>query len=705
MFYEESRHLEEEDMGYDSPVYQINLYDKSFLIAIGKERRLIQKKNTYYFPIYLLNKTKVQTQIGAFEFESSKDLPEDRAKVFLDSSGDLDLNRLGDPIFYSFANYDYFNEIVLDITPMGLKELEASYIKNKSENNEEKEKGQDDDEEDAEDKGEENPFELNPEDITLAASLVKTSKVLKDGVFTVDKTMSRIKMLPEETKEVAQKAKDEYVETKQTKWLEKFMKNNHYDIVETATNGDCLFDSLRKGYEQIGYMTTIAKLRALIAAEASQEKFDEYRELYNSTLAEISETATELRRLTAENKNLKERLAGVPASDKAVRSGIIKQANLIKQQHSALKEKQKMNQEFLQEFDNIKTIDSLEKFRAYIQTPSYWADDWALDVLEQQLNMKFIIFSSEAFDEDDLNSVLKCSLSTIDSRAEFTPDFYIMVTYSGSHYKLVSYATKTIFAFSEIPYDVKVMVVIKCMERNSGVFSQIPEFKVFKNRLGVSSEHGEDGEDDDDDEDENLIMSGGGEVLDSSTVLTFYDKANKRPKPGKASNEKIQSDKIHEYTDLAVVSDWRKKLDDDYVSTFTLDNKKWKSVEHYYQAAKFKKHNPHFYNQFSLDDTASDIAQDVGLAKGAGSQSGVFKKGKKQIPIRPSTIRIDPDFYGTRKSEERERALYAKFSQNEELKYMLIHTKNAVLQHFIPKQKAEKDNLLMNVRAKLQREN
>jgi hypothetical protein len=57
MFYEENRHLEEEDMGFESPVYQITLYDKFFLVAIGKERQLIQKKNTYYFPIYLLNKT------------------------------------------------------------------------------------------------------------------------------------------------------------------------------------------------------------------------------------------------------------------------------------------------------------------------------------------------------------------------------------------------------------------------------------------------------------------------------------------------------------------------------------------------------------------------------------------------------------------------------------------------------------------------
>jgi predicted NAD-dependent protein-ADP-ribosyltransferase YbiA (DUF1768 family) len=93
------------------------------------------------------------------------------------------------------------------------------------------------------------------------------------------------------------------------------------------------------------------------------------------------------------------------------------------------------------------------------------------------------------------------------------------------------------------------------------------------------------------------------------------------------------------------------------------------------------------------------------LAKAAGSQEGVFKKGKKEVPLRPKEIHIDADFYGNRRLEEREKALYAKFSQNEELKTMLIATKNAVLKQFVPKQVAEPDYLLMKVREKIIREN
>jgi len=702
MFYEENRHLEEEDMGHESPVYQITLYDKIFLVAIGKERRLIQKKNTYYFPIYLLNKTKVQTQIGAFQFESSRDTPEERSKPFLDSSGDLDLNRLGDPVFYSFSNYDYFHDITLDVTPMVVKELEANYIKEKSERSVDGPNGPKDESDEESEAEELNPFELAQEDVKQSKAAIKTNKVLKDGIFTIDKTIQRVHMLPEETKADAQKVKGEFVATERTVWIEKFMKNNKFSIVETNDNGDCFFDAVRIAHEQIGHITTIAKLRALVAKDATLDKFQFYKEQYDSTLTEIESTKRELVQLSKENKNLKKRLESI--EDKETRATVTKQASSIVQQHKALLEKQKINTDFLHEYRHMENIRSLTQFQEYLQTPSYWADDWAINVLEQELNIKLIIFSEQQYDEDNLDHVLQCSISNLKEDEKFNPDHYIMVSYTGNHYELISYDSKFIFNFSEIPYDVKVMIVIKCMERNSGLFAQIPEFSAFKQKLGIQPD--ESDEDTDEDEEEGKIK-GGGKItgLDRATVFTFHDKASKSVRPGKGENEKIDLNKIHEYTDLAVVKDWRKMLDDDYVSIFTLENKKWKTVEHYYQAAKFKKHNPHFYNQFSLDDTKSDIAKDVGLAKAAGSQYGLYKKGRKDIPIRPNTINIDPDFYGSRKTEERERALYAKFSQNQELKYMIIATKNAVLQHFIPKQKAEKDYLLMKVRAKLQMEN
>jgi predicted NAD-dependent protein-ADP-ribosyltransferase YbiA (DUF1768 family) len=698
MFYEENRKLEEEDIGIESPVYNITIYDKSFIIAIGNERRLIQKKNTFYFPIYLLNKIYVLSQIGAFEYESSKDVIEDRIKPFLDSSGDIDVNRLGDPILYSFANFDYFESLTNTITPIALKELESVYIEEKS--SKKMNDLKDDIEEDITIK-EPRPFELTEDDMKpLSESSIKTNKVLKNGVFTINKTNLSIPHLSEETKEIAKDKKESYIESKSSKWIEKYMKNNHYDFVETLSNGDCLFDTIRLAYEQIGYETDIKKLRALVAKEVTKEKFMTYRELYTSTVAEIVDTDKQLRGMIAENKNLKERLSSLPQTDKQKRAEIIRQANDIKKQHDVLKKKQIENHKFLEEFSHMKGIDTIDKFQNYILTPDYWADDWAIEVLERELNIKLIIFSEGDYEEDDENNVIRCTFASHNSKTDiFTPDFYVMTTYSGNHYRLITYDNKRIFNFREIPYDVKSMVIIKCMERNSGLFAQIYDFKEWKRKLGVGSDG--DDESEDEEEPEELKRGGGFNRLDKSTIFIFYDKSNSNNKPGKAANESISPEKIHEYTELSLNKNWRKKLDDDWVSTFELDNKKWKTVEHYYQAAKFKKHNPHFYNRFSLDDTSSEIAKEVVLAKAAGSQNGSFKKGKRELLLRPVDIKIDPDFYSSRKKEEREKALYAKFSQNEELKNILLLTKNAFLKHFIPKRKPEQDGPLMMVRQRL----
>jgi predicted NAD-dependent protein-ADP-ribosyltransferase YbiA (DUF1768 family) len=176
-------------------------------------------------------------------------------------------------------------------------------------------------------------------------------------------------------------------------------------------------------------------------------------------------------------------------------------------------------------------------------------------------------------------------------------------------------------------------------------------------------------------------------------------------KAGKGANESISRNKLNEYSDLNLKKnyDWRKMLDDEWSTIFTVDNMKWKTVEHYYQGAKFKKHNPHFYKLFSLDSD-NEIAKDIEMAKSAGSQKGAYKKGKTLVPLRPSDVKIDPDFYGNRQYEEREKALYSKFSQNPDLKRVLLLTNNAVLKQYIPKSAPEVDRILMNVRKQIQLE-
>ena len=53
-FYKEKRDLEDEDMDYESPIYSATIYDKSFLLTVGQERKLTRKKIIFIFRCFLL---------------------------------------------------------------------------------------------------------------------------------------------------------------------------------------------------------------------------------------------------------------------------------------------------------------------------------------------------------------------------------------------------------------------------------------------------------------------------------------------------------------------------------------------------------------------------------------------------------------------------------------------------------------------------
>ena len=69
--------------------------------------------------------------------------------------------------------------------------------------------------------------------------------------------------------------------------------------------------------------------------------------------------------------------------------------------------------------------------------------------------------------------------------------------------------------------------------------------------------------------------------------------------------------------------------------------------------------------------------------------------------MRPDNVKIDPDYFLGRKEKEREEALRAKFTQNEDLKQLLLATRDATLKKMIRRKPAEPDVMLMNLRKDL----
>jgi hypothetical protein len=65
------------------------------------------------------------------------------------------------------------------------------------------------------------------------------------------------------------------------------------------------------------------------------------------------------------------------------------------------------------------------------------------------------------------------------------------------------------------------------------------------------------------------------------------------------------------------------------------------------------------------------------LAKAAGGKTGKLKD--KQL--RPDQVKVDADFFGKRHKKKMYDAQYAKFTQNEDLKKLLLATNEAKLTH------------------------
>jgi hypothetical protein len=103
---------------------------------------------------------------------------------------------------------------------------------------------------------------------------------------------------------------------------------------------------------------------------------------------------------------------------------------------------------------------------------------------------------------------------------------------------------------------------------------------------------------------------------------------------------------------------------------------------------------------FSLD-SGTELSKDPTLAKAAGGKSGKFK-GERIRPV--EVAQADSDFFGNRRKKEMYAAQFAKFTQNEDLKQLLLATQDAKLTHFARGQPAIVFDELMLIRDKLKRE-
>jgi len=687
VFYKETADIDLEDIGYETTIHEMEIHQKRILIVFGKIKHTFINRNVVYVPIYLVVNHKVTKQIGVIEFHK-----DDVLNMFEENDNmEIDLDKINEPILFNFVDETFIDN-------SGSNADTFVPIESKIEDTDKKKV-----DEDVEAYDETDEFmSVKVDSSRLSSENKKASNVLKDGVFVKDASISVPASLVEESESDANTAKYEFSTSSKNTWIEKYMKNNHYDIHDVENNGDCFFAVIRDAFKQIGMVTTVQKLRAILVKEMTDDIFQERRSLYIDLKRTVDEYDRELRDMKNKVDNVLRAQADKMRGDKGALVKIMDETKLIKEEHKKItKHRQIANNMIEESVGHMNHIDTLEQYREFIQTSGFWADEWAISVLERQLKIKFVVLSERSYLDGDLNGVIKCGIVDEQTQQEglFKPTHYIMTTFSGNHYRLISYKNKRVFEFFELPYHIKALVVNKCLERASGAFYIIPEVRALKSRMGINEDEGIPIEDELDHTD----------IYDHNIVFEFYSNSSKTPKPGKGTNEKIPAGKRSEFIDLSRIPDWRRKLDDTWTDApFVLDDRKWASVEHYYQASKFKKHNPDFAALFSLDTIDSEIAKNVDLAISAGSKTGratgkARSKVKGDTLLRPKGIEIDPDFYGERSEQERRAALKAKFS-NEDMKQVLLATQDAKLTHYIRGSPSETDHILMQVRYELRME-
>ena len=467
--------------------------------------------------------------------------------------------------------------------------------------------------------------------------------------------------------------KENYDESKAETWVEKFMESNKYVIKDNDGGGDCLFYVIQDAVSEVDPSIDVKSTRKLLSDNASDNEFNGYKELYDSYNDSIRKDTAKLKQLKKDNDELIEQMK--ITKDRNYQIELVKKGKEIKAEYAKIQKEKNTSNELLKEFKFMKGIKNLSDFKKKIQTCDFWGDTWSISTLERLLNIKLVLFSHEAFESGDKDGVLQCGQlndKVLENKGVFKPKYYILADYNGYHYKLIKYDNKNILTFEELTDKIKEMVVLKCMEGTGGVYNLIPKFVEYKKLIQTSPE------DNDEKMDMENVESSSYGLYDSGTVFQFYSKSGDKPLPGKGSGEKIEKENIKEFSKLASIPSWRRKLSNFWESEFELDGKKWLSVEHYYQGSKFKNNNNEYYLQFSVD-SGSVLSKDSVMAKAAGGKTGKLS-GKR---IRPPDINIDQDFFSSGRSiVEMKKAQQAKFTQSDELKELLKETKNARLMHY-----------------------
>ena len=90
-----------DDRESTAELYSIEVRGKDVVAAIGKQINTYRQKHVVYHTVYMIKNTGKAVQIGVYELHDTDVIS------MADENGNLDFERLGPPLIYTFANTNY----------------------------------------------------------------------------------------------------------------------------------------------------------------------------------------------------------------------------------------------------------------------------------------------------------------------------------------------------------------------------------------------------------------------------------------------------------------------------------------------------------------------------------------------------------------------------------------------------------------------
>lgn len=417
ILFPETDEIDPEDVGYSAMTCELAGEKEGHftLVAFGKLKYTFHDRGILYYPLYLLTKGwQIKAKIGVVE------VPVKHLIRILDENKQIRLDLLEDPLLFAFANSEYLEHFRIPDNEAAATPPKAA---------------------DSEVVAAAAATATTDDDDDASESVRRARELLAHGVFRKNKKAA-VATLPEETEsenKALQHAFEEQNETDTVFWVQRFLKNGNYGLHTVVASADSLLRCICDAFEQLGRETTVAKLRALVALEATAKVFTSRREAFERA--------------------------------EKTKAGATLQAELTSGYA-------------------FQDVTSLQHFREFILTSRFRPDDaWALATLEKKLQMKLIILLEREFEGGDAHHVVHC-FPTSSVRA---PEHYVVLTRSGNTYGLVTYKnktdTKSIFSFTELPWGLKQLVAQRCAEKSAAGFEGIAEFQDLASQRGYQDDN------------------------------------------------------------------------------------------------------------------------------------------------------------------------------------------------------------------------